>query len=240
MQLVNSTDILFSLATLTLLEIVLGVDNLVFISVVSSRLPQHQQSKARKVGLTLAWVTRLLLLFCAVWLSKLTKALFTVAGFAVSIRDVFMIAGGMFLLVKATQEIHNELETDHDKQENGKPLSFTNVIMQIMFLDVIFSFDSVITAIGLTQRFWIMATSITIAIIVMIVASDPLANFINRHPTVRMLAFSFLILIGTVLVADGIHFHIPRGYIYFSICFSILVEWLNSVKRKSSKKEQVS
>ncbi len=229
--------ILLSLLTLTLLEIVLGIDNLVFISVTSAHLPKHQQKKARQFGLTLAWVTRLLLLASALQLSKLTTALFTLGGFAVSIRDIFLLGGGLFLIVKAVQEIHHEME---DKTEEllspKKARRFWPVIIQIGILDIVFSLDSVITAVGLTQIFWIMALSISIAIVVMIWASEIMSAFIEKHPTIKILAFSFLILIGTVLVADGLHYHIPRAYIYFAISFSVFVEWLNSLHRKKKSR----
>jgi len=229
-------NIIASLFTLTILEVILGVDNLVFIAIISSRLPKKQQPRARKVGLTLAWVTRLLLLASAVWLAKLVFPLFTVWDFAVSGRDMFFLFGGLFLIVKSTQEIHGELEGYEQKAKGGKKatLTFGSVVAQIAVLDIVFSLDSVITAVGLTQVYWIMATAITIAIIAMIMASEPLSHFVEKHPTVKMLALCFLILIGMVLIADGLHFHIPRGYIYFSVCFSISVEMLNGWRRKRS------
>lgn len=229
-------EIIFSLLTLTVLEIVLGIDNLVFISVVSQRLPKEQQRRARQFGLSLAWITRLLLLASAIWLSRLTTPLFSIDSFAVSIRDIFLFCGGLFLLVKATQEIHHEMDTAAEPTRQGKTRRFWPTILQIGILDIVFSLDSVITAIGLTQRFWIMGLSITIAIIIMIWASEWMSKFINKHPTIKMLAFSFLLLIGTMLIADGLHYHIPRGYIYFAISFSMFVEWLNGVYRKRSKK----
>lgn len=233
------SNILFSLATLTILEIILGVDNLVFISITSSRLPQHQQKRARRVGLAMAWITRLLLLASAVWIASLKKPLLTLFEFSFSARDLFLLGGGLFLLVKATQEIHYELEQKEAVESTKKFATFKTVVIQIAILDIIFSLDSVITAIGLTNQFWIMATAISIAILCMIFASEPLSAFVTQHPTVKMLALSFLILIGMVLVADGLHFHIPRGYIYFSICFSIFVEFLNSIyRRKRLLKEQ--
>ncbi len=232
----NSTltfsNIILSLFTLTLLEIILGVDNLVFISITSSRLPPHQQKKGRQLGLMLAWVTRLILLFAAVWITKLTTPIFTLFDFTFSWRDLFLMGGGLFLLFKATHEIHLELEELETKEVVKSYSRFFTVVLQIGLLDIIFSLDSVITAIGLTQIYWIMAVSITIAIILMIFASEPLSHFVMSHPTVKMLALSFLILIGMVLIADGLHFHIPRGYIYFSVCFSLLVEMLNLWRRK--------
>lgn len=227
-------DITLTLITLTILEVVLGIDNLVFLAIISQRLPQHQQAKARKIGLTLAWLTRLLLLASAVWLTQLTHPLFTLFNFAFSGRDIFLILGGLFLLAKSTQEIHNELEPDAPEKtlKAKKSHLFAIVVTQIAVLDVVFSLDSVLTAIGLTSYFWLMTVSITIAIVTMIFASEPLSRFIEKHPTIRMLALSFLILIGTVLIADGFEFHVPRSYIYVAMGFSLFVELLNSLRRK--------
>lgn len=227
-------DISLSLAALTILEIILGVDNLVFLAIVSHKLPAHQQKKARRIGLTLAWVLRLLLLFSAVWLTQLTTPLFTIFDFDLSGRDIFLILGGAFLLVKATQEIHGEMEPSALAEKKSQKIyqSFSWVVTQIALLDIVFSLDSVLTAIGLTNRFWLMATAITIAILVMIFTSEPVSRFIQRNPTIKMLALSFLILIGMVLVADGAHFHIPRAYIYFAMGFSLFVEFLNLMYKK--------
>lgn len=226
---VDILDILLSLATLTILEIVLGIDNLVFLSILSQKLPRNQQAKARRIGLTLAWVMRLILLASALWLSKLVAPLFTISTLTISGRDLFLFFGGLFLLAKATQEIHHELEPVRNKAPKLKSKSslFWWVIAQIALLDIVFSLDSVLTAIGLSQLFWVMATAITIAIIVMIFVSEPISIFIEHHPSIRMLALSFLILIGMVLVADSFHFHIPRGYVYFAMGFSLAVESLN-------------
>lgn len=226
------SNVLISLLTLTVLEIILGVDNLVFISIISSRLPQDQQKSGRRVGLLFAWVTRLLLLAMAVWLIHLTTPLFTLFSTAFSFRDLFFLLGGLFLLIKATQEIHLELESIEENQSTRQYSRFGHVIMQIALLDIIFSLDSVITAVGLTSHFWVMAIAISIAILLMIFASEPLSRFIMEHPTIKMLALSFLILIGMVLIAEGLHFHIPRGYLYFAVCFSLLVEALNLYRRK--------
>lgn len=224
-------DILLSLLTLTVLEIVLGVDNLVFLAITSGRLPPHQRARARRLGLTLAWLMRLLLLASAVWLSKLSSPLFLAFGFEVSGRDVFLMVGGLFLLFKATQEIHAEMEESAEKRGH-KFLSFSMVIAQITILDIVFSLDSVLTAVGLTHRYWVMVVAITVAIIGMIFSSEILTHFIEKHPTVKMLALSFLLLIGMILIADACHFHVPRTYIYFAISFSILVESLNYIRRK--------
>jgi len=234
-------DIIWSLTTLTILEIVLGIDNLVFLTIASQKLPKQQQKKARQIGLTLAWVTRLLLLLTAVWITKLTLPLFTLFDMGFSGRDLFLLSGGMFLLVKATQEIHIEIESELPiKPPMAKLNQFTFVVIQIAILDIIFSLDSVLTAIGLTDRFFLMATAITIAIITMIFASESLSKFIERYPTIKMLALSFLILIGMVLVADGLKFHIPRGYIYFAMCFSLFIEFLNILRRKKTKRSMHS
>ena len=232
------TDILFSFATLTILELVLGIDNLVFLAIISQKLPKHQQKRARQIGLTLAWVTRLILLSSALWMTQLTEPLFHVFSQSFSGRDIFLLAGGLFLLAKATQEIHYEI--DEREQQNNlqiKKATFGWVITQIAILDIIFSLDSVLTAIGLTHRFWLMALSITIAILAMIFASEPLSHFVERHPSVKMLALSFLMLIGMVLVADAFRFHIPRGYIYFAMGFSLSVEFLNLLRNKKRTSE---
>ena len=230
-------EITLSLATLTLLEIILGIDNLVFLAIISQKLPPQQRGKARKIGLTLAWMTRLLLLASAVWITRLTNPLFNLFSIEFSGRDLFLLTGGLFLLTKATQEIHSELEPEEEKKTvTQKNRAFLFVVAQIAVLDIIFSLDSVLTAIGLTQRFWLMAVAITIAIITMLFASEPLSRFVERHPTIKMLALSFLILIGMVLVADSFEFHIPRGYIYFAMGFSLFIEFLNILKRKRKKR----
>lgn len=231
-------DILVSFLALTSLEIILGVDNLVFLAIISQKLPVEQRKSARRLGLTLAWVMRLLLLAFAVWLVGLTRPLFSVFGHAISWRDLFLLFGGLFLLAKATQEIHIELESKDELSKVGKRLAtFSIVVLQIVFLDLVFSLDSILTAIGLTHRFWLMAVAITIAIIVMLFASEPLSRFVHKHPTIKMLALSFLILIGMMLLADGLGFHIPRGYIYFAMGFSLFVEFLNIRRRKKRLKQ---
>ena len=217
-----------SLFTLTFLEIILGVDNLIFISIASSRLPVHRQKLARRIGLLLALGTRLLLLASVIWIVGLTQPWFSLFGFAFSGRDIFMIGGGLFLLYKGTLEIHTEFEAHGKSPTVRKFASFASVVTQIAIFDIIFSLDSILTAVGLTQNFMIMAIAITIAVIVMMIGSEPLARFVDAFPTVRMLALSFLLLIGTVLIADGFSFHVPRSYIYFAVCFSIFVEILNS------------
>jgi predicted tellurium resistance membrane protein TerC len=229
-------DIFVSFISLTILEVVLGIDNLVFLAIVTQRLPKPLQSRARKLGLTFAWVTRLILLASALWLIEQIRPLFTIFGIGFSWRDLFMICGGLFLLAKSTQEIHTEMEpVDLKSQILPKYANFTMVVIQVAILDIVFSLDSVLTAIGLTQRFWLMASAITIAIITMIFASEPLSRFVEKHPTIKMLALSFLMLIGTVLIADGFKSHVPRGYIYFAMGFSLFVEMLNEIRRRRRK-----
>ncbi|KTD08199.1 TerC family protein [Legionella jamestowniensis] len=237
-------DIVVSLLALTILEVVLGIDNLVFLSILTEKLPKEQRKKARRWGLAFAWITRLLLLASAVWLVRLTTPLFSIADFHFSGRDLFLLAGGAFLIAKATQEIHLEVGEGHiddfTASRGNKTVTFKGVVIQVALMDIIFSLDSVLTAIGLTKHFWVMATAITCAILVMIYASEPVSRFIDKHPTVKMLALSFLILIGMVLVADGFAFHIPRGYIYFAMGFSLGVEMLNLLRhsRQHKRKKQ--
>lgn len=229
-------DILLSLFALIILEIVLGIDNLVFLSILTEKLPKEQRRAARRWGLTFAWVTRLGLLASAVWIIQLKTPLVHIFSHGISARDIFLFVGGAFLIYKATQEIHLEVATiEHDTLSHGKPLSFKSVVLQVAIMDIIFSLDSVLTAIGLTNRFYVMALAITCAIFVMIYASEAVAHFIDKNPTIKMLALSFLILIGMVLIADACSFYIPRGYIYFSMGFSLGVEGLNHLKRKRVK-----
>ncbi|MCX7124707.1 MAG: TerC family protein [Gammaproteobacteria bacterium] len=220
---------------MTLLEIVLGIDNLVFIAIVSSRLPAATQKLARRVGLSLALFGRFLLLLMIMWIIKLSTPLFSLYTHSFSGRDIFMILGGIFLLVKATWEIHHELEPeDTHNPKKRKNITFFSAIIQIIIFDIIFSLDSILTAVGLTKKIWIMMIAITIAVFIMLIASEPLSRFIDRHPTIKMLALSFLLLIGTVLIADGFGYFIPRGYIYFSIFFSLMIEFLN--QRRTRRK----
>lgn len=219
-----------SLVTLTALEVVLGVDNIIFLSIVSARLPAAQQRPARQIGLGLALVMRIGLLLSIAWIIGLTAPIVRVWGYALSWRDLILLAGGLFLLAKGTMEIHHTVEGD---EEGGAKASstFAAAIAQIVVLDIVFSLDSVITAVGMAQHVEIMVAAVVIAIIVMLVAAEPVSAFVQRHPTAKMLALSFLILVGVTLVADGLHFHIPRGYLYFAIAFSILVETLNLLAR---------
>ena len=231
-------DILFSLMTLIVLEAVLGIDNLVFISILSSRLPKSSQKSARRIGLMLAWIVRLLLLGSVFWIIGLTKPIIHIAEFALSWHDIFLISGGLFLLAKGTREIHTEMELAAKHDHVAQPAHYFAVITQIALFDIVFSLDSILTAIGLTKRYWVMAVAITVAIFLMILASEPLTRFINRHPTIKMLALSFLLLIGTVLIADGLHFDIPRGYLYFAVCFSLFVEFLNNLATRKRRKSR--
>lgn len=243
MDFLTDPNILLSLATLTFLEIVLGIDNLIFISIVVARLPQAQQRKARLIGLGLALLFRIGLLSTLTWLAGLTHPLLTISGFELSWRDVILLGGGLFLMVKATLEIHEMLEPEPGDKESAtprEPKRLLPVIGQIIILDIVFSLDSIITAIGLSRDLPVMVTAIVLAMIVMVFASKPLADFIHRHPTTKMLALAFLLLIGVALVADGLHFHIPKGYLYFAICFSLMVEMLNhwSMRRSARHRQQ--
>lgn len=225
-----------SLLTLTALEIVLGIDNLVFISILSSRLPAHQQSTARRVGLALAVITRLLLLLSISWLAGVTAPLFTLFDHPVSLRDLILLGGGLFLLAKGTTEIHATVEGVEEEIRESKAVSFTSVVVQIMILDIVFSLDSVITAVGMANEISVMAAAVIIAVLVMLFAAEPLSRFIEEHVSVKMLALSFLILVGVALIADGMGFHIPKGYLYFAIAFSVGVETLNILAKKKRMK----
>jgi len=216
-----------ALATLTALEIVLGIDNIIFISILVGRLPAHQREKARILGLGLAMGTRLLLLASLTWVMTLTTPLFTFLSQAISGRDLILIGGGLFLLVKSTSEIHDSLEGPAESRQHAGVSSFAGVLAQIAVIDIIFSLDSVITAVGLAQQLSVMAIAIVISVIVMMFAARSISEFVDRHPTVKMLALSFLILVGVALIAEGFEFHIPKGYIYFAMAFSVGVEMLN-------------
>jgi predicted tellurium resistance membrane protein TerC len=212
--------------SLTVLEIVLGIDNIVFISILSSRLPPEQQARARTIGLSLAMVTRILLLLTLAWIMRLSTPLFSALGQEISGRDLILIAGGLFLVAKSTREIHHKLEGE-DRARTGVYPSFRAVILQILLLDVVFSLDSVITAVGMVDQVPVMIAAIVVAVTVMLVSAGTIAGFVDRHPTVKMLALSFLLLIGVTLIAEGFQQHISKGYIYFAMGFSIFVEFLN-------------
>jgi predicted tellurium resistance membrane protein TerC len=236
-----TSDALVALLTLTVLEIVLGVDNVIFISILAGKLPQEQQARARQLGLGLALIMRILLLLSISWIASLTTPLFSVLGFDLSGRDLILLGGGLFLLAKATYEIHERLEGEQHGAEGGAAAaSFTSVIIQILLLDIVFSLDSVITAVGMAEQLWVMITAVVIAIAIMLVAAGTISDFVNKHPTVKMLALSFLLLIGFSLVAEGLHFHIPKGYIYFAMGFSVLVEALNLRVTASRRKQHTT
>jgi predicted tellurium resistance membrane protein TerC len=223
------------LMTLTFLEIVLGIDNIIFISILAGKLPKEDQPKARKLGLMGAFGTRLLLLMGIAWIVKLTKPLFAVFGHDVSGRDIILLVGGLFLIAKATYEIHGKLEgEEHSDSRVSATRSMAKVVTQIMFVDIVFSLDSVITAVGMVDDVSLMITANVIALAVMLLAVTPINAFVDRHPTIKMLALSFLVLIGTNLMAEGMGFHIPKGYTYFAMGFSILVEMLNLKLRKAA------
>jgi predicted tellurium resistance membrane protein TerC len=234
MEVLLTTEGLIALLTLTLLEIVLGVDNIIFISIVSSKLPVEQQAKARNIGLSMALVFRVGLLFFITYIIGMTKPLFTIFEQAISGRDIILIAGGLFLLAKSTSEIHGKMEGG-EHQVKAKVASFGKIIFQIVLLDMVFSFDSILTAVGLSDQLLIMVTAVVISMGVMMAFSGAISRFISNHPTLQILALSFLILIGFMLILDGLGFHVPKGYIYFSVAFSLLVELLNMRFRKSRK-----
>ncbi len=237
-----------SLLTLTVLEIVLGIDNIVFISILSGKLPEAQQKKARQLGLALAMITRVLLLLSLSWVMSLTSPLFNMGDWigitsqewldklAISGRDLILLIGGLFLIYKSTHEIHNKLEGDEESGGKVKVHSFAGTIVQILILDIVFSLDSVITAVGMADHIEIMIAAVVIAVIVMMISAGAISSFVNKHPTVKMLALSFLLLIGVSLLAEGLDQHIPKGYVYFAMAFSVLVEMLNLKMKKNNKK----
>jgi len=229
---IASPEAWIALGTLTALEIVLGIDNIIFISILVGRLPENQRNLARRLGLSLAMIARLALLFSIAWVMGLTDAWFTVFNQAISGRDVILIGGGLFLLAKATHEIHNSLEGIDDNADAILPMSLGMVLVQIAILDIVFSLDSVITAVGLVKHVSIMAIAIILAVVVMLIAAKPIGDFVDQHPTIKMLALSFLILVGVTLIVEGFDVHIPRGYIYFAMAFSVTVEMLNIRMRK--------
>ena len=227
MEWIADPQALIALVTLTVLEIVLGIDNIIFISILAGKLPQEQQGRARQVGLALAMITRILLLLSLNWIARLTEPLFTVLHFEISGRALILLGGGLFLMAKSTYEIHERLEGETAHASAKVQASFTSVITQIILLDIVFSLDSVITAVGMANQLWVMITAVIIAVLIMLWASSPISDFVNRHPTVKMLALSFLLLIGFSLMAEGLELHIPKAYIYFAMAFSVFVEMLN-------------
>ena len=235
--LLTSPEAWAALLTLTALEIVLGIDNVIFLSVIVARIPQPEARRARQIGLALALVFRILLLSLLVWLIGLTQAVLTVKGMAFSWRDIILIGGGLFLIAKATHEIHTEAEARGDDTGDAPGRrAFFWVIVQIIVIDIVFSLDSIITAIGMAQDLAIMIAAVVIACLIMYASSGPVARFVAEHPTTKMLALAFLLLIGVALVADGFQFHIPRGYIYFAIVFSAAVEFFNVLAKRNRKK----
>lgn len=229
--------ILISLATLTALEVVLGVDNVIFISILTARLPANQREKARKLGITLALVMRLLLLSLLSWITRLTQPLFEVVGVAFTGKALILFLGGLFLLYKSTVEIHQKLEGPEDAGHTPKSQKsqFGSVLLQILALDLVFSLDSVITAVGMTQELWVMVAANVLAMAVMWFGGKSIGDFVHRHPTFKMLALSFLLMIGVMLVAEGLSFHFPKGYLYFAMAFSASVEFLNLKVRKQGR-----
>jgi predicted tellurium resistance membrane protein TerC len=229
-----SPEVLIALATLTFLEIVLGVDNIIFISILSGKLPPAQQPRARRIGLLLAMGTRILLLFSLAWVSRLTTPLFTLIGHALSGRDLILILGGLFLLGKSTHEIHERLEGEQGHESARAAASFAGVLVQIALLDIVFSLDSVITAVGMVDDVKVMVVAVIISVLIMMIAAEPISRFVHRHPTVKILALSFLLLIGLSLILEGFDQHIPKGYVYFAMGFSVFVEAINlRVRRKT-------
>ncbi|MBC7908446.1 MAG: TerC family protein [Rhodospirillaceae bacterium] len=240
MEWLSDPQIWISLLTLSALEIVLGIDNLVFLAILADRLPEKQRPLARKLGLGFALITRLALLGSLAWIIGLTEPVFTVLNQPISWRDIILIGGGVFLLAKATHEIHGSLEGEEDEVPGtagakAAKAGFIATIVQIGILDIVFSLDSVITAVGMAQQLWVMVTAVILAVLVMLVAAGPLSAFVSKHPTVKMLALSFLLLVGMSLVADGMGYHIPKGYLYFAMGFSVLVEALNLTVRTRRK-----
>lgn len=232
-----SPEAWIALCTLVALEIVLGVDNIIFISIIVGNLPGHQRDKARQIGITLAMLTRLLLLFCIVWVMGLVKPWFTLLGNEISGRDIILILGGLFLLAKSTFEIHNSLEIIHADRSEPAARSFLLILGQIALLDIVFSLDSVITAVGLVQHVTIMVIAILVSVLVMLVSAKPIGQFVDTHPTFKILALSFLMLIGVTLIAEGFDVHVPKGYIYFAMVYAVAVEILNIRVRRNRETE---
>lgn len=245
MEWLSNPEIWISLITLTVLEIVLGIDNIIFISIMAAKLPANKQKKARQVGLALAMITRVLLLLSLTWIMTLTKPLFSMGAWVgisdaekliISGRDLILIIGGLFLIYKSTTEIHDKLEGEEHEVETRAVVTFSGVIVQILILDIVFSLDSVITAVGMADNIGVMIAAVIIAVGVMMVSAGGISSFVNKHPTVKMLALSFLLLIGVSLLAEGFEQHIPKGYVYFAMAFSVLVEMLNLKMKKNAKR----
>jgi predicted tellurium resistance membrane protein TerC len=235
MEWIADPQIWIAFLTLTVLELVLGIDNVIFISILSGKLPAEQQARARYIGLTLALVMRVILLFSLTWVIGLTEPLFSILGQQVSGRDLVLLVGGLFLIAKSTHEIHGSLEGEEGEGSRKVYAGFTGVIIQITLLDIVFSLDSVITAVGMVSNIWIMIAAVVVSIIAMMLFAGSIGAFVQRHPTIKMLALSFLLLIGVTLIAEGFHQHIPKGYIYFAMAFSVLVEILNTRLRRRAE-----
>ncbi|MUP44702.1 TerC family protein [Gramella sp. BOM4] len=237
MEIFLQPDTWVALLTLTFLEIVLGIDNIIFISIVASKVPKENQKKARIGGLAIAMIMRILLLLSIAWIIGLTEPVLTLWDFELSWRDIILISGGIFLLIKSTLEIHHKVEGQHEEAVNGtkpKTMSFTSAIVQIVLLDLVFSFDSILTAVGLTDEVILMIIAVIVAILVMMAFAKPVGEFVDRNPTIQILALSFLILIGVMLIVEGAHYHVPKGYIYFAVFFSLAIEMLNMRYRKKN------
>lgn len=239
MHWISDPHVWIAFATLSLLELVLGIDNVIFVSILSGKLPEKQQPKARFIGLTLALVMRVILLFSLTWVMGLVQPLFTVLGQHFSGRDLILLIGGLFLIFKSTREIHGSLEGEDGESSRKVYPGFTSVIIQIMLLDIVFSLDSVITAVGLVDNVWIMIAAVVVSIIAMMIFAGSIGAFVERHPSIKMLALSFLLMIGITLIAEGMEFHIPKGYIYFAMAFSVFVEGLNIRLRKKTSPVQL-
>lgn len=240
MELLLDPAVWMAFLTLTALEIVLGIDNIIFIAILVNRLPEHLRAKARFFGLSLAMITRILLLLSLAWIMRLTEPLFTVLAQEISGRDIILIGGGLFLLWKSTMEIHTSLEgaDGEERAVRGSPTFFATLI-QIALIDIVFSFDSVITAVGLVNQIPVMVAAIVVAVGVMMFAAGAISDFVDRHPSIKMLALSFLVVVGVVLIAEGFDVHVPKGYIYFAMAFSVMVEMLNIRMRRSMRQEPV-
>jgi predicted tellurium resistance membrane protein TerC len=235
MEIFLTLDTWIALLTLTFLEIVLGIDNIIFISIVAGKLPKEEQRKARLIGLSLALIVRIILLMGITWLIGLTDPVLNVYDFSLSWRDIILATGGLFLIAKSTSEIHHKVEGDEKEKEIKKPKAFSNAIVQIVLLDIIFSFDSILTAVGLTNEITLMIIAVIVSIIVMMFFAKAIGDFVNKHETLQILALSFLILIGFMLIVEGVHIHVPKGYIYFAVFFSLVVEVINIRARKKAK-----
>jgi predicted tellurium resistance membrane protein TerC len=239
MGLLTDPNVWLAFLTLTALEIVLGIDNIIFISILVGRLPKPQQPRGRTIGLALAMLTRIALLLSITWVMGLSAELFSVLGKGVSGRDLILIGGGLFLLAKSTMEIHESLEGDEHEHKTKGRATFLAIVMQIAVIDIVFSLDSVITAVGMSDYVQVMIAAVVVAVLIMMFMAGPIGNFVDRHPTIKMLALSFLIMIGMALVGEGLGFHIPKGYVYFAMAFSVSVEMLNIKLRKRLNAEPV-